>query len=68
MWSEIYDRNLKEIFKLQNEIATAVSNALEVALNPSASARAEVPESPEAYNLLLKGNYYFHTRQCGRQR
>jgi TolB-like protein/Flp pilus assembly protein TadD len=63
LWSAIYDRKLSDIFKVQDEISTTVSKALNAALNVSPAVGVQ-PASPgttniEAYNLLLKGNYYF---------
>jgi TolB-like protein len=36
LWSETYDRDLKNVFALQNEIATAVTGALQATLLPAA--------------------------------
>ena len=63
MWSEIYDRKLDDIFKVQEEISTTVAKALNAALNAS-SASGTQPASKkttnlEAYNLVLEGNYYY---------
>jgi TolB-like protein len=57
-WSQTYDRRLSDIFKLQDEIAGSVAASLKAALNePTARASAARPE-PQAYNLLLQGNYF----------
>jgi TolB-like protein len=57
IWSQTYDRNLDNIFKVQDEIASTVAGALNVILN-AGSSRVEVGSaSIEAYNLTLKGNY-----------
>jgi adenylate cyclase len=63
LWSATYDRKLSDIFKVQDEISTTVAKALNAALNASPGMGVQ-PPSPgttniEAYNLLLKGNYYF---------
>ena len=65
LWSKIYDRDLKDIFKLQDEIATTVSSALRVALSPASRAPSARPTNLEAYNLVLKGNYYFARGNMG---
>ncbi|MGD2120712.1 MAG: tetratricopeptide repeat protein [Gemmatimonadota bacterium] len=60
VWSETWDRNLEDIFALQDEIASEVASSLEVSLLgvvPLAQA-----ENPEAYALFLQG------RHLGRQR
>jgi TolB-like protein/Tfp pilus assembly protein PilF len=63
LWSRIYDRKLSDIFKVQDEISTTVAKALNAALNPSAAVGVQPASlgttNIEAYNLLLKGNYYF---------
>ena len=55
MWSETYDRDLKGIFKLQDEIAQAVVQELKLKLLDTSS----TPGNIEAYNLILQGNYYY---------
>jgi serine/threonine-protein kinase len=65
VWSETYDRELKDIFALQSEIAGAVAKQLKVALlgnNGQAAQLAPVAtpsnQNVEAYNALLQGNFY----------
>ena len=63
LWSEIYDRKLNDIFKVQDEISTTVAKALNAALNLTSSV-VQQPASKgtvnlEAYNLLLQGNYFY---------
>jgi TolB-like protein/Flp pilus assembly protein TadD len=69
VWSETYDRELKDIFAVQSEIAGAVAKQLKVALlghNGQAAqlATAATPSNRnvEAYNALLQGNFYFNRR------
>lgn len=51
LWSEHYDRRLRDIHQVQTEVAAAVVNALEVAmLEPPPPATVD----PEAYRLLLE--------------
>jgi adenylate cyclase len=56
LWSQSYDRDMRDIFKVQDAIATAVVNALQVALAKS-SAR-ERPVNTEAYQAILRGRYF----------
>jgi adenylate cyclase len=58
LWSQTYDRNLADIFKVQDEIAGTVAQALKVALRSGTTGRTEA--SQEAYSLVLKGNYFFN--------
>jgi serine/threonine-protein kinase len=55
LWSQIYDRELTDIFKLQGEIADEVSRALHVALRTDYRPARE--PDVQAYNLLLEGRY-----------
>jgi eukaryotic-like serine/threonine-protein kinase len=61
VWSETFDRELTDIFAVQDEIARAVAHALEVRLLPgkAVAARERRPANPEAYNhyLLAKQLY-----------
>src|ERR1700719_3024451 len=70
LWSQHYDRPYKDLFKLQDDITTAVANALKTKLlNPSeAAAQSERPPSGslQAYNAFLKGNFHFqHSTKDG---
>jgi len=51
LWSETYDRTLDDIFAVQDEIATAIAEALQVELG---IARTDAP-GVDAYELTLKG-------------
>jgi TolB-like protein/predicted Zn-dependent protease len=69
VWSETYDRELKDIFAVQSEIAGAVTKQLKVALlgNNGHAAQLATAATPsnqnvEAYNALLQGNFYFNRR------
>jgi eukaryotic-like serine/threonine-protein kinase len=57
LWSQTYDRNLVDIFKVQDEIGEKVSEALHVALrNGHQPGNREL--DVRAYNLVLEGNYF----------
>jgi TolB-like protein/Flp pilus assembly protein TadD/class 3 adenylate cyclase len=67
VWSETYDRELKDIFAVQSEIAGAVAKQLKVALlgTNGQSAQLTTTSTPsnqnvEAYNALLRGNFYLN--------
>ena len=69
VWSETYDREMKDIFAVQSEIAGAVAKHLKVALLGHDGQTAPLPptarpsnQSVEAYNALLQGNFYFERR------
>jgi len=54
LWSERYDREMADIFSIQDEIAQAISSALQVHF--SAITRAYTPRLP-AYDAYLKARY-----------
>ena len=61
LWSQTYDRKINDIFAVQDEIAAAVSGALEITLlgtNGSAAPAAVRRTSPEAYQAYLQGRYF----------
>src|SRR5262245_18538435 len=67
VWSETYDRELKDIFALQSEIAGAVAKQLNVALLGHDGQNAQLAtaakpsnQNVEAYEALLQGNFYFY--------
>lgn len=59
LWSERYDRDMKGIFDLQDEIALAVVSALKVKLlgEEKAAMMKRYTENTEVYELYLKGRY-----------
>ena len=59
LWAKSYDRDLKDIFAVESDVAQEIADALQAKLSPSeATAVAAAPTSdPEAYDLFLKGEY-----------
>ena len=61
LWSESYDRDVSEIFKVQDEVAMAVVGALKLKLAPSRQSEdTERSENPEAYDQYLLGKQLNH--------
>jgi len=58
IWTESYDREFKDVFKVQRDIAAAVVKALQLKLAPDAAATGTVTPSAGAYNLFLQGEYF----------
>jgi serine/threonine protein kinase/Flp pilus assembly protein TadD len=60
LWAERYDRELKDVFEVQDEIARAITQALRVALSPQEEkAIARKPtENTQAYDYFLRGRSY----------
>lgn len=58
VWSQTYDRPMKDVFAVQDEIAQSIANALRVQVGPAAaSVSKRTTSSIEAYNAFLKGKY-----------
>ncbi len=62
LWSESYDRELRDVFAIQQEIARNVVRALRVTLSPGEKgALAEVPTSHvQAYDYYLRGRSFYY--------
>ena len=54
IWSETYDRNLDDIFKVQDDISNAVAQALKASLLERVSPPETGKVNPEAYTLFLQ--------------
>ena len=59
LWSESYDRELEDVFEIQEEIAASVAAALKLTLVASSS-QDYGTDNVEAYEYYLKGLYFFH--------
>src|SRR5438093_970453 len=64
LWSRTFDRELKDIFAVQQEIAAAVASSLKTTLLGSEQASSANPatKNTEAHNAYLLGHYYFQRR------
>ena len=65
MWSETYDRDLKDIFAIQDEIAKAIGEQLKVKMTgiSKPGEPASSTKNLEAYDLYLRGMALWHTRK-----
>jgi len=67
IWSETYERELVDIFDIQEEISNNIVDALKVALNVDETAALERAQHPtqnaEAYELYLQGRYAWRQRR-----
>jgi adenylate cyclase len=57
LWSRQYDRGIEDIFKIQEEIAASIAEALSVTLQESRFGAQQV--EPRAYDFFLRGLSYF---------
>ncbi len=61
LWSQTYDRQLDDVFAIQDEVAAAVAQALGVALGFGETAPAPAATTPiEAYDKYLRGRALLH--------
>src|SRR6185437_5090989 len=60
LWSERFDREMKDVFEVQDEMARKIAEALRVTLSPQElEALADKPtENLQAYDLYLRGKRY----------
>ncbi len=64
LWSERYDRELKDVFVIQDEIAESIVNALEMTLSPKERRALQnvATRNVEAYDFYLRGRRFFYQR------
>jgi len=63
LWSERYDRQMEDIFEVQDEIARAIADKLKVTLG--ADGVKQTTKNADAYDLYLKGRHFWHQRSPG---
>ncbi len=65
IWSERYDREMKDVFEVQDEIASKIAQALRITLSPKEQEEiaARPTENLQAYDLYLRGRGYARRRQ-----
>lgn len=71
LWSERFDREIEDVFAIQDEIARSIVRALEVTLSPGESASPEGPPTRDvqAYDYYLRGrSFYYQFRRQGIER
>ena len=64
LWTRTFDRELKDIFAVQEEIARAVAESLKVTLLGAQDRPGQrgAPSSVEAHNAYLQGHFHFQRR------
>jgi len=62
LWTRTFDRELKDIFAVQEEIARAVAESLKVTLLGLDSAQKSAPKNVEAHNAYLQGHFHLVRR------
>ena len=61
LWTQSYTRSVANIVNLQNEVALAIANAIELKLTPGEKARLSSARvvNPQAYDYYLRGKFFF---------
>ena len=64
LWTESYDRELKEILALQDSVARTIADQIRITLTADQQTRLANPRTidPDAYEAYLKGRYYWNKR------
>jgi TolB-like protein/Tfp pilus assembly protein PilF len=64
LWSERYDRVMKDMFQIQDEISLSIADRLEVRIGDdmTATQARHQTENPDAYCQYLKGRYFWNMR------
>ena len=60
LWAETYDRQLEDVFAVQDEISRAIVEALKLRLGGDTAQLVVPTKNLEAYNLYLKGRFFFN--------
>jgi adenylate cyclase len=63
LWSETYDREMKDVFAIQDDIAQSIVKALQVTLSPQErrAMQSVATTDPEAYDYYLRGRRYMYS-------
>ena len=62
LWSNSYERDLRDVLALQSDVASAIAKEIQVNLTPGEQVRlaSSAPVDPEAHEAYLKGLFYFN--------
>ena len=63
LWSETYDREMKDVFAIQDDIAHSITDALALTLSPKERRAIQyvATDDPRAYDFYLRGRSYMYT-------
>jgi TolB-like protein/Flp pilus assembly protein TadD len=64
LFTEAYDREANDLLGLQGEVARALARRIQITLTPQVAARLDKthPSDAEAYELYLRGRYFWNMR------
>jgi len=62
LWSESYERDLRDVLSLQSELASVIVREIQIKLSPQEETRlaGARPVNPETYEAYLKGMFYWY--------
>jgi eukaryotic-like serine/threonine-protein kinase len=60
LWSERYDREMNDVFAIQDEISQSIAETLRLKLAGAGAPARRHTENLEAYNLYLRGRHHFY--------
>ena len=60
LWSETYDRQLEDVFAVQDEISRSIVDALKLKLGGGSGHLVEPVKNLDAYTTYLKGRFHFN--------
>jgi serine/threonine protein kinase/Flp pilus assembly protein TadD len=65
VWAERYDRQMEDVFAVQEEISLSIAKALEITLSPQEERviASKPTDNPQAYDFFLRGRNYLRQRQ-----
>lgn len=61
-WSQTYDRDVTDVFGVQDDIAAAVAEALQAQLTGASNPRSGQTKNAQAFERYLQGQYFFNRR------
>ena len=65
LWSEVFDRDVSDVFAVQGEIARAIGSALDIRFKSARDgAVKQETANPRAHESYLKGLYFWHRRHA----
>ncbi len=64
LWAKSYERDLRDVLRLQSEVAQAIANEIKAKVTPQEQARLARAHliNPEAHEAYLNGRYYWNLR------
>ena len=64
LWADLYDRELRDVLLLQDDVARAIARQVQVTLTPEDQARlsASRPVDPSVYEVYITGRFFWNKR------